>query len=61
MTRLQTDHVDIYQMHWPDPNVPLEETAEALEEMKKAGKIRYVGLSNFAQADVDKMMEDLLS
>ena len=57
LTRLQTDHVDIYQMHWPDPNVPLEETAEALEEMKKAGKIRYVGLSNFAQADVDKMME----
>ncbi len=56
LKRLQTDHVDIYQMHWPDPNVPLEETAEALELMKKAGKIRYVGLSNFAQADVEKMM-----
>lgn len=57
LRRLQTDHVDIYQMHWPDPNVPLEETAEALEIMKKDGKIRYVGLSNFAQADVEKMME----
>ena len=57
LTRLQTDHVDIYQMHWPDPNVPLEETAEALNMMKKAGKIRYVGLSNFSQADVEKMME----
>ena len=57
LTRLQTDHVDIYQMHWPDPNVPLEETAEALNIMKKAGKIRYVGLSNFSQADVEKMME----
>lgn len=57
LMRLQTDHVDIYQMHWPDPNVPLEETADALNEMKKAGKIRYVGLSNFAQADVEKMME----
>ncbi len=57
LTRLQTDHVDIYQMHWPDPNVPLEETAEALEEMKRAGKIRYVGLSNFSQTDVEKMME----
>lgn len=56
LTRLQTDHIDIYQMHWPDPNVPLEETAEALEEIKKAGKIRYVGLSNFAQDDVEKMM-----
>lgn len=57
LTRLQTDHVDVYQMHWPDPNVPLEETAEALEEMKRAGKIRYVGLSNFSQTDVEKMME----
>ncbi|MDO4522107.1 MAG: aldo/keto reductase [Eubacteriales bacterium] len=57
LTRLQTDHIDIYQMHWPDPNTPLEETAEALAELKKDGKIRYVGLSNFAQKDVEKMME----
>lgn len=57
LTRLQTDHVDIYQMHWPDPAVPLEETAEALNIMKKAGKIRYVGLSNFSQQDVERMME----
>lgn len=56
LRRLQTDHIDIYQMHWPDPNVPLEETAQALEEIKKAGKIRYVGLSNFPQKDVDRMM-----
>ena len=56
LRRLQTDYIDIYQMHWPDPDVPLEETAEALDELKKAGKIRYVGLSNFAQADVEKMM-----
>lgn len=57
LLRLQTDHVDIYQLHWPDPKVSLEETAEALNVMKKAGKIRYVGLSNFSQADVEKMME----
>lgn len=56
LTRLQTDYIDIYQMHWPDPNTPLEETAEALAELKKAGKIRYIGLSNFNQADVEKMM-----
>lgn len=56
LRRLQTDHVDIYQLHWPDHNVPLEETAEALTIMKNAGKIRYVGLSNFAQADVETMM-----
>lgn len=57
LSRLQTDYIDIYQMHWPDPSVPLEETAEALAELKKAGKIRYIGLSNFAQADVDRMMD----
>ena len=43
-------------MHWPDPNVPLEETAEALTILKQAGKIRYVGLSNFSAADVETMM-----
>ncbi|MDD3428465.1 MAG: aldo/keto reductase [Oscillospiraceae bacterium] len=56
LRRLQTDYIDIYQMHWPDPSVPLEETAEALQIMKDSGKIRYVGLSNFAQSDVEKMM-----
>lgn len=57
LRRLQTDHIDIYQMHWPDPSVPLEETAEALAELKAAGKIRYIGLSNFAQKDMEKMMD----
>lgn len=57
LRRLQTDYIDIYQMHWPDPNVQLEETAEALTLIKESGKIRYVGLSNFAQSDVDKMMK----
>ncbi len=57
LLRLDTDYIDIYQMHWPDPNASLEETAEALVEMKKAGKIRYVGLSNFSVADTKKMME----
>lgn len=57
LERLQTDYIDIYQMHWPDPNVPIEETAEALQLIKKSGKIRYVGLSNFAQEDVAKMMK----
>lgn len=57
LTRLGTDYIDIYQMHWPDPNTALSETAEALNEIRKAGKIRYVGLSNFAQDDVETLME----
>lgn len=56
LQRLGVDYIDIYQMHWPDPNTPLSETAEALEVIKKAGKIRYIGLSNFAQKDVETMM-----
>ena len=54
LARLQTDHVDLYQLHWPDPNTPIEETVAALKEIKKAGKIRYIGLSNFSQSDVEK-------
>ena len=54
LSRLQTDYIDIYQLHWPDHNTPIEETADALKEIKAAGKIRYVGLSNFSQEDVAK-------
>lgn len=56
LERLQTDYIDIYQLHWPDPKTPIEETAQVLSEIKKAGKIRHVGLSNFAQADMEKFM-----
>ncbi len=57
LSRLNTDHIDIYQLHWPDHNTSIEETADALKEIMKAGKIRYVGLSNFAQADVERFMQ----
>jgi len=46
LRRLQTDHVDLYQLHWPDPLTPVGETAEALCELLDAGKIGAVGLSN---------------
>jgi hypothetical protein len=44
---LDTGHIDIYQVHWPDPNVPFAETAGALQELVDEGKIRHVGVSNF--------------
>lgn len=56
LRRLQTDYVDIYQLHWPDHNTPIEETVSVLEEIKKTGKIRYIGLSNFSQKDVKTFM-----
>ena len=49
---LGTDHIDLYQLHWPDPATPVEETAGALAELVSLGKIRHVGVSNF---DVPQM------
>lgn len=56
LARLQTDYIDIYQLHWPDPSTPFEETAQVLSDIKKAGKIKHVGLSNFSQKDVEAFM-----
>ncbi len=56
LKRLETDYIDLYQMHWPDPSTPLEETAEALNILKKSGKIRYIGLTNYSVADILTMM-----
>lgn len=47
LRRLQVDHIDLYQVHWPDPDTPLEETLRALNELMDAGKVRYIGCSNF--------------
>ncbi|MFD6886722.1 aldo/keto reductase [Streptomyces sp. NPDC059957] len=48
LTRLQTDHIDLYQLHSPDPAVPIAETLAALTELVAEGKIRYIGHSNFS-------------
>ena len=48
LRRLQTDYIDIYQVHWPDPHVPVEETAATLRELHEQGKIRAIGVSNFS-------------
>lgn len=56
LTRLNTDYIDLYQVHWPDPNTPICETAEALAELKKQGKIRHVGVSNYSLEMTREMM-----
>jgi aryl-alcohol dehydrogenase-like predicted oxidoreductase len=53
LRRLQTDVIDLYQVHWPDPNTPIEETATAMSELHRAGKIRAIGVSNFTPAQMD--------
>ena len=55
LKRLGTDYIDLYQLHWPDPNTPLEETAKGLQALLDAGKIRHVGLSNYSVADAKKL------
>ena len=53
LLRLRTDYIDIYQVHWPDPLVPIEETAEAMLDLYKQGKIRAIGVSNFSVAQME--------
>jgi aryl-alcohol dehydrogenase-like predicted oxidoreductase len=47
LRRLQTDHIDLYYLHWWDENTPIEETLRALDDLIRMGKVRYVGASNF--------------
>jgi aryl-alcohol dehydrogenase-like predicted oxidoreductase len=48
LRRLETDYLDLYQMHAPDPATPIEETLAALDDLVRSGKVRYLGNSNFA-------------
>jgi aryl-alcohol dehydrogenase-like predicted oxidoreductase len=54
LRRLQTDYIDIYQVHWPDPLVPIEETAEAMQTLFDQGKIRAIGVSNFSVPQIER-------
>jgi len=47
LRRLQTDYIDLYQLHWPDENTPIEETLSTLNDLVRRGLVRYIGCSNF--------------
>jgi aryl-alcohol dehydrogenase-like predicted oxidoreductase len=53
LRRLRTDVIDLYQVHWPDLQTPLEDTARALEDLLQQGKIRAIGVSNFSPRQMD--------
>src|ERR1700678_2527948 len=54
LQRLHTDYIDLYQVHWPDPLVPIEETALAMRELQESGNIRAIGVSNFSPQQMDR-------
>jgi aryl-alcohol dehydrogenase-like predicted oxidoreductase len=54
LKRLQTDYIDLYQMHYPDPNTPIEETLGVLNDLVKQGKVRAIGHSNFSGTQIDE-------
>ncbi|MAS09809.1 aldo/keto reductase [Salinisphaera sp.] len=57
LRRLQTDVIDLLQVHWPDPNVDVRETAEAMARLQQDGKIRAIGVSNFTPEQLDAFSE----
>lgn len=59
LLRLKTDYIDLYQIHWPDPNTPLEETAESLQKILDDGKARYIGVSNLNAKQIEELCKYL--
>lgn len=57
LRNLGTDYIDLYQVHWPDPTTPPEETGGALEQLVMEGKIRHVGVSNYDTKQMDELSD----
>jgi diketogulonate reductase-like aldo/keto reductase len=59
LKRLNTDYIDLYQLHWPNYSVPIAETMAALEQLVEAGKVRFIGLSNFSAREIEAAQRKL--
>ncbi len=57
LKRLKTDYIDLYQIHWSDTIVPIEETLRALDKLVESGKVRYIGSSNYSAYELTKANE----
>lgn len=61
LLRLQTDYIDLYQIHYPDPNVPLADALAILERLRGQGKIRYIGVCNVGQNELHEAAGQIIS
>jgi diketogulonate reductase-like aldo/keto reductase len=59
LRRLKTSYIDLYQLHWPNPSIPIKETMRAMEKLVNEGKIRYIGISNFSVEETIEAMNAL--
>jgi diketogulonate reductase-like aldo/keto reductase len=57
LAKLQCDYIDLYQIHWPNPIVPIKDTMRAMEKLVDEGKVRYIGVSNFSLSQMKETEE----